>query len=112
MSGEIKISIAESRIDDPRAMASFLAPIPNNTELAALLAKKEPVNTRAYDDENQTARFVVSDGNIAICFTVTDITIDQAELITIACEESNEWDAASFPEAASRALGEPVERVQ
>ena len=112
MRGAIKIAVAEARIDDPSAMASFLAPIPNNGELAALLAKKELLNTRAYDDETQTARFVISDGNIAICFAVTDITIDQAELITIACEESNEWDAASFPEAASRALGEPVERVQ
>lgn len=112
MRGAIKIAVAEARIDDPSAMASFLAPIPNNGELAALLAKREPLNTRAYDDETQTARFVISDGNIAICFAVTDITIDQAELITIACEESNEWGAASFPEAASRALGEPVERVQ
>jgi hypothetical protein len=41
-------------------MASFLAPIPNNGELAALLAKKEPLNTRAYDDETQTARFVIT----------------------------------------------------
>lgn len=111
MTGAIKIAIAEARIDDPNAMASFLAPIPNNAELAALLAKKEPLNTRAYDDETQTARFVISDGKIARCFAVIGITIDQAELITIACEESNEWGAASFPEAASRALGEPVERV-
>ena len=112
MRGAIKIAVAEARIDDPRAMASFLAPIPNNGELAALLAKKELLNTRAYDDETQTARFVISDGNIAICFAVSDITIDQAELITIACEESNEWGVASFPDAASRALGEPVERVR
>ncbi|MGB6309872.1 MAG: hypothetical protein WBF89_18975 [Steroidobacteraceae bacterium] len=111
MTGAIKIAAAEARIDDPSAMAYFLAPIPNNGELAALLAKKEPLNTRAYDDETQTARFVVSDGKIAICFAVAGITIDQAELITIACEESNEWGAASFPEAASRALGEPVEGV-
>ena len=110
--GAIKIAVAEARIDDPSAMASFLAPIPNNGELAALLAKKELLNTRAYDDETQTARFVISDGNIAVCFAVADITIDQAELITIACEESNEWGAESFPEAASRALGEPVERAQ
>jgi hypothetical protein len=111
MKGAIKIAVAEARIDDPGAMASFFAPIPNNGELAALLAKKEPLNTRAYDDETQTARFVISDGNVALCFAVSDITIDQAELITIACEESNEWGAASFPEAASRALGEPVGRL-
>jgi hypothetical protein len=65
MRGGIKVAVAEARIEDLSAMASFLAPIPNNRELAALLAKKEPLNTRAYDDENQTARFVISDGNIA-----------------------------------------------
>lgn len=108
MSGEIKILMSEARIDDPAAMVSFLAPVPNSGALAALLGEKEPLNTRAYDDENQTAHFVVSDGNIVTCFTIADITIDQAELITIACEDSNAWDPVSFREAAAHALGEPV----
>ncbi|MGB6307060.1 MAG: hypothetical protein WBF89_04640 [Steroidobacteraceae bacterium] len=69
MKGGIELAVVEVRIDEPSAMASFLAPIPNNGELAALLGKKEPLNTRAYDDETQTARFVISDGIIATCFT-------------------------------------------
>jgi hypothetical protein len=30
MRGAIKIAVAEARIDDPSAMASFLAPIPHH----------------------------------------------------------------------------------
>lgn len=86
-------------------MAAFLAPIPDSTELAALLAGMEPLNTRAYDDPSQTARFVISDGETVNCFTVPDITIDQAEMITVECEKSDAWSEAAFRLAAERALG-------
>jgi hypothetical protein len=97
--------VSVARIDEIQAMAAFLASIPDSAELAELLRRPGPLNTRAYDDENQTARFVISDGNIATCFTVTDITIDQAEMITIECEKSEAWSEAAFREAAVRALG-------
>ena len=79
--------VSTARVDEPLAMAAFLASIPDSTELAELLGLKGPLNTRAYDDENQTARFVISDGTTVTCFTVTDITIDQAEMITVECEK-------------------------
>jgi hypothetical protein len=105
MNDEVKILVATARIADSKAMAAFLASIPDSAELAALLAGKEPLNTRAYDDANQTARFVISDGAIATCFTVSDITIDQAEMITVECERSNAWSEPEFQLAAARALG-------
>jgi hypothetical protein len=97
--------VSTARIDEPQAMAAFLASIPDSTELAKLVGKKGPLNTRAYDDENQAARFVISDGTTVTCFTVTDITIDQAEMITIECEKSDAWSESAFREAAVRALG-------
>jgi hypothetical protein len=109
LNNHIKITIAEARIDDAGAMASFLAPIPDSEVLGALLATRRAQNTRAYEDERQTARFVVSDGTAAICFTVAYITIDQAELITLACEKAEAWNAVTFPSAASQALGESPE---
>jgi hypothetical protein len=96
--------VSTARIDEPQAMAAFLASIPDSEELAALLGTKEALNTRAYEDESQTARFVISDGTTVTCFTVTDITIDQAELITIECEKSDAWSDTAFREAAVRAL--------
>jgi hypothetical protein len=94
-----------ARLDDSKAVAAFLAPIPDSAELAALLAGKQPLNTRAYDDPNQTALFVISDGTTASCFTVLDVTIDQAEMITLECEKSDAWSEAEFRLAAVRALG-------
>jgi hypothetical protein len=100
-----KLHIATARLSDSEALADFLAAIPNNDGLSDLLATLAPQNTRAFDDDNQIARFVVSDGSLATCFTVTDITIDQAEMITLACEESDAWDAASFQQAVTRVVG-------
>jgi hypothetical protein len=106
MSDTFTMLVSVARIDEPRAMAAFLASIPDSAELAELLVRTGPLNTRAYDDENQTARFVISDGEIVTCFTVADITIDQAEMITIECEKSDAWSETAFREAAVRALGQ------
>ena len=48
--------VSVARIDEPQTMAAFLASIPDSAELAELLGGTGPLNTRAYDDENQTAR--------------------------------------------------------
>ena len=92
-------------LDDPQALADFLETVPNSGGLAELLTSGQPQNTRAYDDDSQIARFVISDGSVATCFTVLDITIDQAELITLACEETDEWDEGSLQRAIDRVLG-------
>src|SRR3984885_7495411 len=92
--------VATARIDEPQAMATFLASIPDSTELAELLGGKGPLNTRAYDDENQTARFVNNERNSLNFFPGKDITIDQAEMITIECEKSDAWGETAFREAA------------
>jgi len=96
---------AVARIDDSEAMAKFLVAIPNSEGLEALLQGGEPVYTRAYHDETSSARFVVSDGTTAMCFTVTNITIDQAEMIATACEQISEWGSETFQSAVELALG-------
>ena len=105
MSNGSKILTSAARLDDAKAMASLLASIPDSAELAGLLVSEADLNTRAYDDANLTARFVISDGVTATCFAVYDITIDQAEMITVECEKSNAWNEAAFRLAAARALG-------
>jgi hypothetical protein len=105
MGDELKILVSSASIKDPQAMASFLASIPDSAELAALLGREQALNTRAYDDEHRIARFVVSDGTIATCCAVLDITIDEAELITIECEQADAWSVPAFKDAAVRALG-------
>jgi hypothetical protein len=105
---DTKILTTTARLDDPAAMAAFLSPIPNGGELGKVLAAGEPVSTRAYDDETWTARFVESDGERVICFAVTNITIDQAEMITTEWEVVCTLDEADFTKAVERALHESI----
>jgi hypothetical protein len=100
-----KISLATAPLHDAAAMAEFLAGIPNSEELAKVLQEREAVSSRAYDDETWTARFVGSDGHIVKCFAVTDITIDQAEMIAAAAIDVVNFDEAGFREVVSQSLG-------
>jgi len=99
------IDTTTARLNDDAAMAKFLAAIPNGEELGKVLAGTGPVSTRAYDDATQTARFVESDGGTVMCFTVTDITIDQAEMITAEWEGISALNETEFQKAVERALG-------
>ncbi|MGA2777702.1 MAG: hypothetical protein ABSF94_09095 [Steroidobacteraceae bacterium] len=102
------LSTTTARLDNDADMARFLAPIPNADRLAAVLADRKPVSTRAYEDETQTARFVESDGKTVMCFTISDITIDQAEIIEAAWEGVCALDESAFRNTAEQALGEPL----
>jgi hypothetical protein len=99
------ISMATARLDDATAMAGFLAPVPNGAELAKLLENRRPIASRAYDDETWTARFVASDATDVKCFTVSDITIDQAEMIAAACPDISGLTLDDFRQAVEQALG-------
>ncbi len=91
-------------LDDDAETARFLAPIPNADRLAAVLADRKPISTRAYEDEARIARFVESDGNIVMCFAVTEITIDQAEMIEAAWEGICALDEKTFQKTVEQAL--------
>ena len=85
-------------------MVRFLSPIPNSDELAKILGNRNPVSSRAYDDDTWTARFVASDGVLVKFFTVTDVTIDQAEMIAAVCIDSSAWQEAEFRDMVKRVL--------
>jgi regulator of RNase E activity RraB len=93
-----------AHLDDDAEMATFLAPIPDGEQLAKVLIDGKAVSTRAYEDETRTARFVESDGIIVMCFTVSDVTIDQAEMIEAAWEDICALDETAFRKAVERVL--------
>ena len=107
-----KISFATARLDDAAAMAKFLSGIPNSEDLGKVLQKNEAVSSRAYDDETWTARYVDSDGRVVKCFAVTDITIDQAEMIAAACLLIPGLDEAGFREIVAQSLGPTIDAVE
>jgi hypothetical protein len=107
-----RISCATARLQDASEMTKFLVGIPNSEELAKVLRDRESVSSRAYDDETWTARFVASDGQVVKCFAVTDITIDQAEMIAAACTDILACDEAEFREAVAQSLGPTFESAE
>ncbi len=107
-----KISLATARLDDAAALAGFLSTIPNGEDLGKVLEDKKAVSSRAYDDETWTARFVASDGRVVKCFTVSPITIDQAEMIAAASLDTFAWDESSFREAVAGALGPTLDSIE
>jgi hypothetical protein len=99
------IVMTEGNLGDAESMARFLADIPNADRLAAVLRENPVVSSRAYDDERETARFVASDGVIVKCFTVSEITIDQAEMIAFVGVDILGLGEPEFRELVERALG-------
>ena len=100
------VDTTTARLDDEAAMAKFLSTIPNGEELGKVLDGRDPLSTRAYDDATETARLVESDGGTVMCFRVTDITIDQAEMITAEWEGISALNETEFRKAVERALHE------
>jgi hypothetical protein len=100
-----RVSCSTALLRDAKGMAQFLAAIPNSEELAKVLRTQEAVSTRAYDDDTWTARFVASDGRVVKCFAVTDVTIDQSEMIAAAGIDILACDEAGFREAVAQSLG-------
>jgi hypothetical protein len=99
------ISCASAQLDVASEMEPFLSGIPNSDVLAQLLNRRGAVISRAYDDDTGTARFVSSNGHVVKCFAVTDITIDQAEMIAAGCDDVAALDETQFREVVARSLG-------
>ncbi len=98
------VSLTTARLADPAAMAKFLSAIPDGGQLAKILGVGKPVSSRAYDDEAWTARFVSSDGVTVKCFTVINVTIDQAEMIAAVCPDFSAWQEPEFREMVEEVL--------
>jgi hypothetical protein len=100
-----KIRMTTARLDDAASMTAFLAPMPNGQQLAEMLESGHPFSSRAYDDDSWTAVFVESDGAQVSGFAVTDITIDQAEMIAAACPSVRAMSESAFRGIVAQALG-------
>ena len=104
MDREHEIIATNAKLDDAAQMALFLAPIPNAGSLKTLLMERKVVSTRIYDDDEMLARFVRSDGTIVACYTVKEVTIDEAEMIAAQCELLDAWNLEKFSRAVHVAL--------
>ena len=70
--------------------------------------ERKVVSTRTYDDDEMLARFVRSDGKMVACYTVKEVTIDEAEMIAAQCELLDVWNLESFSRAVHIALDSEI----
>ena len=99
-----KITESHAKFADAAQMEIFLASIPDADGLAALLMERRVVSTRTFDDDAMIARFVRSNGITVACYTVSAVTIDEAEMIAARCELLDDWNVGSFSNAVHVAL--------
>jgi len=107
-----KIFIARARIDDAAAMKTLIGAIPGGDSLWNILQGGETGRTQtSYCTAMRTAYYVVTDNKIVVCFTVTDLSLEQAVALADACDDIAEWSTTAFVAAAKRAIGGEYQRV-
>ena len=100
-----RVYVASAKLTDASAMIQLLAAIPNGDELRTLLDEMGPGHLHAYHEQTRTARYVASDGDIVMCFTVINVRLEQAATIAAECESIATWDDREFYAAVVRSLG-------
>jgi hypothetical protein len=101
-----RIFTAMARLSDSAAMAELLAPISKSDGLRKMLGPGKTVAAKRYESEAHLCRFVFSDGVTVLCFTVTEITLDEAAAIAAACDEMGvSWSTKAFKSAVEDTLG-------
>jgi hypothetical protein len=106
-----KILTARARLHNAEQMKALLAPIKHGDELATDLSDGEQGSVEIFDRETKTFRYIVSDGRIVVCYTVTGLTLVQAATIAAVCDGISVFNFQSFARAVEVALG-PVHVLQ
>jgi len=101
----LRILIANARLDDVAAMDTLFEQVPDGPLLRQAFETGESGRTYRYFAKLRNAIYLVSVGQILLCFTVTELTADQAAAIAVQCEPTSSWSAAAFERAVERALG-------
>ena len=99
-----KISCARAPVADCRALNRLLAEVPEAEDIREQLC--QPFFTRRWQQSMRRCFWILSDGNTAVCFTLTGLDVDEMVAIRVAFDGYRE--RPGFPLTA-RSPGEVVE---
>ncbi len=107
-----RISSARAPVGDDRALRNLLEEVPEAEELPALL--RQPCFARRWQHSMQRSFWISSDGNTALCLTLTGLDIDEMVAIWVAFDGYRTRPgfslcAASLGEIIEAELGVDVE---
>ena len=106
-----RISDASARLDDATAMNALLAPLRDGAMLKKKLRPGFRGHKYFYDEQTHTARYLLTNGDVAACYSVAEVSLGEAKAIAARCEGMSEWCMTTFRAAVERALGAEVERL-
>jgi hypothetical protein len=106
-----KIFDAMARLDDATALNALLAPMRDGATLRKKLRPGFRGHKYFYDRHTHTARYLLTNGDVVACYSVTDVSLGEAKAIAARCEGIDEWSMTAFQAAVERALGVEFERV-
>lgn len=100
----IEVLRAESRLDDPTGIDTFLASVPKGEGLRDKLKPGQTYRAEQYDAPTLTARYLAADGVQFVCFVVVGVTLEQARAIARETHTLAEWSTRMFHRCVERAL--------
>jgi hypothetical protein len=117
-----RIYAAAARLSDKKSLETLLEPLKDldieymedlRDQLNELRAgKKNSVRQPIYDTELQTGRYIVSDGRIVLCYSVTGIDFEEFQKIIAAADKIRTWNGEAFDAAVAGALAVEIVSVQ
>jgi hypothetical protein len=106
-----KLSSALARVADAAALNELLAPMRDSAALKRKLRLGFRGHQYTYDVRTRVARCLLTNGEIVACYSVTEVSLEEAKMIARACEDLSEWSMRTFEAAVARALGVEVRRT-
>ena len=106
-----KIFDATARLNDVTALNALLAPMRDGAALRKRLRPGRRGHKYFYDQHTHTAHYLLTNGDVVACYSVTEVSLGEAKAIAARCEGISEWCMTAFRAAVERALGTEFERV-
>jgi len=106
-----KILSVLARLDDEAAINELLIPMRNRAALKKKLRSGFCGHKYAYDRWARTAHYLLTDGEVVACYSVTDVSLEEAAIIATACDEISNWSTRTFRGTVKRVLGTEFRRT-
>jgi hypothetical protein len=106
-----RIFDATASLDDVSALNALLAPLRDGATLKKKLRPGYRGHKYFYDEHTHTARYLLTNGDVVACYSVTGVSLGEAKAIAARCEGISEWCMSTFRAAVERALGAECERL-
>src|ERR1700728_4347325 len=99
-----RILYALARLGDAAALNELLAPMRHSAALKRRLRVGFRGHKYTYDVQTRVARCLLTNGELVACYSVNEVSLEEAKMIAAACEDLSEWSMSTFQAAVARAL--------